>query len=86
MRLLVGLLRRGRILGASLRLAWVNGQPGAVLCDAEGHVVSVAGLDVADGVVQAIHAVVNPDEPAISDRCLIWRDCIACPHDPSISN
>jgi RNA polymerase sigma-70 factor (TIGR02957 family) len=62
MRLLVGLLRRGRALGTSLRLAWVNGQPGAVLYDAEGRVISVAGLDVADGVVQAIHAVVNPDK------------------------
>jgi RNA polymerase sigma factor (sigma-70 family) len=41
MRLLVSLLRRGRTVGASLRLAWVNGQPGAVLYDAEGRVVSV---------------------------------------------
>jgi RNA polymerase sigma-70 factor (ECF subfamily) len=61
-RLLVGLLRRGRLLAGSLRLAWVNGQPGAVLYDAEGRVVSVVELDVADGVVQAIRAVVNPDK------------------------
>ncbi len=62
MRLFVGLLRRARILGASLRLARVNGQPGAVMYDAEGRVVSVIELDVADGVVQAIHSVVNPDK------------------------
>jgi RNA polymerase sigma-70 factor (TIGR02957 family) len=62
MRMLVNLFRRGRILGASLRLAWVNGQPGAVMYDAEGRVVSVMELDVADGVVQAIQAVVNPDK------------------------
>ena len=62
MRLLVGLFRRGRLLGVSLRLAWVNGQPGAVIYDAEGRVISVVGLDVADGVVQAIRAVVNPDK------------------------
>lgn len=62
MRLLGGLFRRGRILGVSLRLAWVNGQPGAVVHDAEGHVVSVVELDIADGVVQAIHSVVNPDK------------------------
>ena len=61
-RLLVGLLRRGRTLGVSLRLAWVNGQPGAVMYDAEGRVISVLELDVADGVVQAIHSVVNPDK------------------------
>ena len=60
MRLLVGGLRRGRALGASLRLAWVNGQPGAVMYDAEGRVAGVVVLDVADGVVQAIRAVVNP--------------------------
>ena len=62
MRQLVGLFRRGRVLGVSLRLAWVNGQPGAVVYDAEGRVVSVFALDVADGVVQAIRAVVNPDK------------------------
>jgi RNA polymerase sigma-70 factor (ECF subfamily) len=61
-RLLVGLLRRGRTLGASLRLAWVNGQPGAVMYDAEGRVISVVQLDVADGVIQEIRSVVNPDK------------------------
>ena len=62
MRLLVGLFRRGRTLGAYIRLAWVNGRPGAVAYDAEARVVSVFELDVADGVVQAIHSVVNPDK------------------------
>jgi RNA polymerase sigma-70 factor (ECF subfamily) len=61
-RLFVGGLRRARMLGASLRPAWVNGQPGAVLYDAEQRVVSVVELDVADGVVQAIRAVANPDK------------------------
>jgi hypothetical protein len=62
MRMLLALFRRGRAIGASIRLAWVNGQPGAVLYDAEGRVVSVLELDVADGVVQAIRGVVNPDK------------------------
>jgi RNA polymerase sigma-70 factor (ECF subfamily) len=62
MRLLIAGLRRVRTLGASLRLAWVNGQPGAVLYDAQGRVVGVVELDVADGLVQAIRAVVNPDK------------------------
>jgi RNA polymerase sigma factor (sigma-70 family) len=61
-RLLAGLLRRGRVLGASLRLAWVNGQPGAVGYDAAGRVFAVVELGVADGVVQAIRGVVNPDK------------------------
>jgi RNA polymerase sigma factor (sigma-70 family) len=62
LRLLLGLFRRGRVLEASLRLAWVNGQPGAVVYDADDRVISVFGLDVADGVVQAINSVVNPDK------------------------
>jgi len=62
MRMLVALFRRGQTIGASIRLAWVNGQPGAVLHDAEGRVISVMELDVAGGVVQAIRAVVNPDK------------------------
>jgi RNA polymerase sigma factor (sigma-70 family) len=69
MRMLVSLLRRARSLGASLRLAWVNGQPGAVLYDAEGRVVSVIELDTGPNghgsdVVQTMHAVVNPDKLA----------------------
>jgi RNA polymerase sigma-70 factor (ECF subfamily) len=61
-RHLVGLFRRGRVLGAFIRLAWVNGQPGAVAHDAEGRVVSVFALDIDDGMIQAIRAVVNPDK------------------------
>src|SRR6516162_1238727 len=61
-RLLVGLFRRVRAIGASIQLAWVNGQPGAVMYDAEGRVLSVLELEVADGVVQAIRGVVNPDK------------------------
>ncbi|HEX4093817.1 MAG TPA: RNA polymerase sigma factor SigJ [Trebonia sp.] len=62
LRLLLGLFRRGQILQASLRLAWVNGQPGAVVYDADDRVISVLGLVVEGGVVQAIHSVVNPDK------------------------
>ena len=62
LRFLAGLFRRGVVLGVWLRLAWVNGQPGAVTYDPEGRVISVFELEVADGVVQAIHSVVNPDK------------------------
>jgi RNA polymerase sigma-70 factor (ECF subfamily) len=61
-RLLFGLFRRGRSLGTSLRLAWVNGQPGAVGYDAAGRVLTVFELEVADGMVQTMRAVVNPDK------------------------
>jgi RNA polymerase sigma-70 factor (TIGR02957 family) len=62
LRLMAGIFRRGRFLGATLRLAWVNGQPGAVTYDAEGRVVNVFELDIADGRVQTIRSVVNPDK------------------------
>ena len=61
-RLLAGLTRRGRSLGTSLRLAWVNGRPGAVGYDAEGRVFTVFELDIDDGMIQTIRAVVNPDK------------------------
>jgi len=61
-RFIGGLFRRGALIGASLRPAWVNGQPGAVTYDAAGRVVNVFALEVADGQVRAIRAVVNPDK------------------------
>jgi SnoaL-like domain len=61
-RLVASVFGGGRSLGTSLRLAWVNGQPGAVGYDAAGRVFAVFELEVVDGVVQAIHAVVNPDK------------------------
>jgi RNA polymerase sigma-70 factor (TIGR02957 family) len=63
-RLLLGLFRRGRTVGTSIRPAWVNGRPGAVLYDAEARVVCVLELDIAGGVIQTIRAVVNPDKLA----------------------
>lgn len=59
---LAGLFRRIRRLDASFRIVEANGQPGAITCDRDGHVVNVFALDIADGVVQAIRCVVNPDK------------------------
>jgi len=77
LRLMAGLFRRAKVLGAYARLAWVNGQPGAVSYDAEGRVINVFQLDIADGVVQAIRSVVNPDKlrhlGPVSDVALLAR-------------
>jgi RNA polymerase sigma-70 factor (ECF subfamily) len=51
-----------RIGGVTLRSAEVNGQPGAMVLDPEGRLVNVLALDVADGQVQAIRSIVNPDK------------------------
>jgi RNA polymerase sigma-70 factor, ECF subfamily len=40
----------------------VNGQPGARVLDGEGRLISVMVLDVAEGQVQAVRSIVNPDK------------------------
>jgi RNA polymerase sigma-70 factor (TIGR02957 family) len=61
-RFVLGIFRRALKEGAYGQPAMVNGQPGAVAYDAEGRVASVFALDIADGQVQAIRSVVNPDK------------------------
>ncbi|MBV6701955.1 RNA polymerase sigma factor SigJ [Kitasatospora aureofaciens] len=63
-QLLIGGIRRNRKLGVSLSPATVNGRPGAVLYDAEGRVASVLELEIANGAIQAVHSVSNPDKLA----------------------
>jgi RNA polymerase sigma-70 factor (ECF subfamily) len=40
----------------------VNGQPGAIIRDGDGRVVNTLALDILDGRIQAIRAVLNPDK------------------------
>jgi RNA polymerase sigma-70 factor (ECF subfamily) len=50
-------------LGArSVHYAEVNGQPGALYLDTDGHPVLVVSLGIADGLVQTVHAITNPDK------------------------
>jgi RNA polymerase sigma-70 factor (ECF subfamily) len=49
-------------VGVRLELRRVNGQPGAIVRDREGRLVNVFVLDIADGLVQAIRSVINPDK------------------------
>ncbi len=61
-RTLAAWFRQGaNIPDPELREVNVNGQPGAVLM-AGGLIVSVLALDIADGRVQAIRGIVNPDK------------------------
>jgi RNA polymerase sigma-70 factor (ECF subfamily) len=54
--------------GGRREVAEVNGQPGALALDAEDRLVGVIGLEVAEGRVQSVHAVVNPDKLQHFDR------------------
>jgi RNA polymerase sigma-70 factor (ECF subfamily) len=56
-------IRQGRrIAGVNLREVEVNGQPGALLLAGDGSLIGVWALDIADGQIQGIRAVVNPDK------------------------
>ncbi|OIJ95531.1 RNA polymerase subunit sigma-24 [Streptomyces sp. MUSC 14] len=48
--------------GVRVRLADVNGQPGALAYDAQDRLVGVMGLGIADGRIQTIHSINNPDK------------------------
>jgi RNA polymerase sigma-70 factor, ECF subfamily len=61
-RLLLGFARAGDELRMRVRLADVNGQPGAVAFTPDGAPSSVMALDIAGGTVIAIRSIVNPDK------------------------
>jgi RNA polymerase sigma-70 factor (TIGR02957 family) len=63
-RTLIAGFRAGieRFGGFTMRREEVNGQPGALLLDREGRLAAVVILDVAEGQIQAISSIVNPDK------------------------
>jgi RNA polymerase sigma-70 factor (ECF subfamily) len=40
----------------------VNGQPGPLVLDPDGRLINVFSVDIADGAVQVIRSVINPDK------------------------
>ncbi len=61
-RLLVALAEQIRQTGVVIRPAEINGQPGALFLDPAGRLVNVFVLDIADGQVQTVRSVINPDK------------------------
>ena len=60
---LMAWLRAGaRFGGFTARREEVNGQPGALFFDREGRLISVMILDVAEGQIQGVSSIVNPDK------------------------
>jgi RNA polymerase sigma-70 factor, ECF subfamily len=53
-----------RAVGGALEPCDVNGQPGALVRDRDGAILSALALDLLAGRVQAIRTVVNPDKLA----------------------
>ena len=67
-----------RFGGAKFKRVEVNGQPGAVALDADDRVISVMALDIAEGRVQGVRSIVNPDKlrhvgPVADLRALLER-------------
>jgi len=63
-RMLGNWMRLGfeRLGGVELRRIRINGQPGAEYVDSDGNLIGVMSLDIADGKVQAIRSIVNPEK------------------------
>jgi RNA polymerase sigma-70 factor (ECF subfamily) len=55
-------------VGVRIQVIEVNGQPGGMAFDAQDRLVAVIGLDIADGQIQTIHSIVNPDKLRHFDR------------------
>jgi RNA polymerase sigma-70 factor (ECF subfamily) len=78
-RTLLAWTRQGaRIAGAAIRQVEVNGQPGALLLDGDGGLISVMALDIAGGQVRGVSSIVNPDKlahlgPVADLRALLAR-------------
>ncbi len=51
-----------RFGGISFERVEVNGQPGAIVLDPDAKVISVMVLDIADGQIQRVSSIVNPDK------------------------
>ncbi len=61
-RFLLGLARQVARFDLDVRVTEVNGEAGAVIRHPAGRVVTVMAPEIADGSVQAIRSVVNPDK------------------------
>ena len=61
-RVMLAWARLGEGAGGSVQPLTVNGGPGALVWDADKHLIAVWALDVADGAIRGIASIVNPDK------------------------
>jgi RNA polymerase sigma-70 factor, ECF subfamily len=78
-RLMAGAVTQAKELGASIQPIEVNGQPGVMFADEDGRIAVVMSVDIADGVVQTIRSVINPDKlahlgPVADVRAILRRN------------
>src|SRR5262245_43532540 len=53
---------RARAVGATMHRTEINGQPGVLLRDRSGHLISAMTVDILDGRIQTVRGVTNPDK------------------------
>jgi RNA polymerase sigma-70 factor (TIGR02957 family) len=63
-RLLGAFAREGQEIVAGIELTEVNGQPGTLNFDAERRLINVFVFEIAEGSVQAIRSIINPEKLA----------------------
>ncbi|CAL9448176.1 ECF RNA polymerase sigma factor SigJ [Actinosynnema sp. ALI-1.44] len=67
-------------IGGTVQLHEVNGQPGAIFRDRAGGIVNTLVLEVCEGRVQTVRAVLNPDKLAhlgpVADAFAVVRETI----------
>ena len=61
-RMLDTWFRQGERLGVQTELVIINGHPGAKFLDPQGRLINVISLDIADGIVQTVRSIINPDK------------------------
>jgi RNA polymerase sigma-70 factor (ECF subfamily) len=73
-------------IGCTLQTHLVNGQPGAIVRDRDGRVVTTWALDVVEGRIQTIRAVLNPDKLAhvgpVADNWAVLREAYQAVREP----
>ena len=57
-----GMRNLARLDGVTVRRREVNGQPGALFLDRDDRLIGVTILDIAEGQIQGVSAIVNPDK------------------------
>ncbi|MEV8431499.1 RNA polymerase sigma-70 factor [Streptomyces chartreusis] len=86
-RLLASVVPRLARVEVSFERHEINGQPGAVYRDRDGRVLQTLVLDVLDGRIQTIRAVLNPDKLAhmgpVADAWEITRELKRTPRQGS---
>lgn len=77
-RVLAAILPPFARIGGTIEPRQVNGQPGAIFRDRDGNVLNTWTLDILEGRIQAIRAILNPDKLAhvgpVADAWAVLRE------------